>query len=93
MHVLLNDYGSGVMLLFSDLCGCLWDRVSAQACLGRHPSRNSLCTMCVTCLSCLCDWFSLNNIKGARQERSGRLFLGQKSEYRALCVGSPILCV
>ena len=23
MHVLLNDYGSGVMLLGSDLCGCL----------------------------------------------------------------------
>ena len=34
MHVLLNDYGSGVMLLGSDLCDCLWDRVSAQACLG-----------------------------------------------------------
>ena len=29
MHVLLNDYGSGVMLLGSDLCGCLWDRVSS----------------------------------------------------------------
>ena len=53
MHVLLNDYGSGVMLLVSDLCGCLWDRVSAQACLGRHPARNSSCTMCVTCLSSL----------------------------------------
>ena len=63
-HLLHNDYGSGVVLLGSHLCGCLWERVSAQACLGRHPARNSLCTMCVTSLSSLCDWFPLNNIKG-----------------------------
>ena len=29
IQVLLNDYGSCVMLLGSDFCGCLWDRVSA----------------------------------------------------------------
>ena len=34
MHVLLNDYSSGVMFVDFDLCGSLWDRVSAQACLG-----------------------------------------------------------
>ena len=93
MHVLLNDYGSGVMLLGSDLCGCLWDRVSAQACLGQHPSRNSLCTMCVTCLSNLCDWFSLNNIKGARQERSGRFGFRPKKVNIVPCVLAAPYCV
>ena len=92
-HVLLNDYGSGVMLLGSDLCGCLWDRVSAQACLGRHPSRNSLCTMCVTCLSSLCDWFSLNNIKRARQERSGRFGFKPKKVNIVPCVLAALYCV
>ena len=72
MHVLLNDYGSGVMLLGSDLYGCFLDRVSAQACLGQHPARNSFMYHVCNLFSSLCDWFSLNDIKGARPERSGR---------------------
>ena len=82
-----------IMVLGSDLCGCLWDRVSAQACLGWHPARNSLCTMCVTCLSSLCDWFSLNNIKGARPERSGRFGFRPKKVNIEPCALAALYCV
>ena len=78
--MLLNDYGSDVMLLGSDLCGCCGTGCQLRLAWADIQQRNSSCTVCVTCLSSLCDWFWYNDIKGARPERSG-LVLGQKSEY------------